>query len=94
MPDGRYLATGSSFGHIKILSVASGKVESSLYTTDNDFVYCVNFVIFSQKFHFFTLIKSADGKYLCCGAASGYMYIFDMNNGKLLMKQQGILVPS
>ncbi|MEN2498681.1 MAG: WD repeat-containing protein 61 [Marteilia pararefringens] len=74
LPDARYIATGSSSGEVKILSVTSGKVESSLSTTDKDFLLCVNF--------------SPNGKYLCCGSSKGYIYIFDMIQGTLMMKNQ------
>lgn len=45
LPDARYVATGSSTGTVNLLSVASGKIESSLDTQDKKFIYSVNFVI-------------------------------------------------
>ena len=45
LPDARYVATGSSYGVVNLLSVASGQIESSLSTQENKFIYSVNFVI-------------------------------------------------
>ncbi|MES1905083.1 MAG: WD repeat-containing protein 61 [Paramarteilia canceri] len=74
LSDGRYLATGSSYGVVNLIGVVSGKIESSLDTNDKNFIYSATF--------------SADGKFLACGSSNGYIYIFDLASGQLLLKQQ------